>query len=616
MKASHVVLLIALAFGCHSTRKTLVLDVPRNGSAEARTRFLEAKAKFLEDNRQAAVFQQIIEEYPDDPIVPWAEVYAGIASVKARKYADADRRLTKVIETSPNEALVAKATLYLGVAKNYQGDTAAARKLLRGADRAVETDDERTEYLAATAYALAGGEHPLAALPVFDLLWPRITPVERAAALERIEAVTARAAPSELRHSYDELDDRRGPSIAVVGARLAQIAAADGDTATAAKLREDIAPARAAAGLPQLVAPAEPAPNTGEGDPNLLGAVIPGATKDRVVTEAVTAGLGLAAGAPDGDGVVAIETRTAADKLAAVERVEALTAKNVVAIVGPVSDSMTDAAGARAEGLGVPLISLSPHAEGRMSGRFVFHIRHSPEARARVLAERGLANRITRYAVLGPDSDYGRGATGAFAAAVAKGGGKITATVLYPRETIAFAKVVAGLGSDFDGVFVADEASKLALIAPALAAGGAIPKPQPLPKKLRGGRAVLLLSTADDLTPDFIASAGRHAHGALFAPGFYPDDASPEIGTFVRRYIAAFGRPPGATAAYAFDAVTVVAAARSGGRAALAATLAAGQFAGVTGGIRFDQQHHRADSGVIFTVVEEGENQLAIRVAR
>lgn len=607
-----VALLVATALGCHSTRKTLVPEVPHNGSAEARTRFLEAKAKFLEDSRQGAAFSQIVREFPDDPIVPWAELYAGIAAVKARKYAEADRQLTKVIAESPVEGVVAKATLYLGISKNYQGDTAAARKLLAGADRAVENDDERTEYLAARAYSLADGEEPLAALPVFDLLWPRVNPTERAAALVRIEAVVARAAEGALRRSYDSLDDRKGPSLAIVGTRLASIAEAAGDASGAARRREEIAPARAAVGLAPLGQPAE---GSGERHAPVLGAVIPGAAKDRVVADAVTAGLGVAAGSSDGNGTVAIETRAAADKLSAVEKVEELAARSVLAIVGPVGDSMTDAAAGRAESLGVPLISLSPHAEGRATGRFVFYIRHSPEARAHALAERGLANRVQRYALLGPDSDYGKGATGAFAAAVAKGGGSVVATQLYPRDTISFTKIVSNLGTGFDAVFVADQASKLALIAPALAASGAIPKPLPLPKKVRGGRAILLLSTADELTADFIASAGRHAEGALLAPGFYPDDSDPSIQSFVSRYMAVYGKPPGATAAYAFDAASVAAATPAGERAGFAAALAASQVSGITGAIKFDSQHHRADPGTLFTIVEEDGAKFAIRVA-
>jgi len=610
------VLLVPLVFGgCHHTRKTLVPDVPQNGNAEARSRFLEAKAKFLEDARAAGEFKQIVQDFPNDPIVPWAELYAGIAAVKAHKFADADKQLAKVIEANANDGVTAKATLYLGIAKNYEGDTASARKLLPRADRAIENDDERTEYLAAVAFSLADGDKPLAALPVFDLLWPRVTATEHAVILDRIEAVAAGAPADGLKRTYDELADRRGPSIAIVGSRLALIAEQDGDAAGAAKRREDIAPARAAVGLPRTITATAIPAKGGSGDPNLLGAVVSGAARDKLVTEAVAAGLGLAAGSPTGKGIVAIETRSAADKTAAAEQVDALAQKNVVAILGPVSDSATDSAAARAEALGVPLISLTPHAEGRAIGRFVFHIRHSPEARAHVLAERGLAKNIKRYALLGPDSDYGKGATAAFAAAITKGGGTVTTTVLYPRDTISFTKFVAKLGDGFDGVFVADEASKLALIAPAIAASGAVPKAVPFPKKVLGGRPVLLLSTADDLTADFVVAAGRHAEGGLFAPGFYPDDAEPSIKPFVDSYTMAYGKPPGATAAYAFDAAQLAAAATAGGRAGLASTLATGQLAGVTGAIKFDTNHHRADPGVVFTIVEETGNQFAIRVA-
>jgi ABC-type branched-subunit amino acid transport system substrate-binding protein len=614
-----VLLVVVAALGCHHTRKTLVPDVPQNGNAEARSRFLDAKAKFLEDQRQsAAEFARIVQDYPNDPIVPWAELYGGIAAVKAHDFTKADHDLAKVIEANAAEGVTVKAQLWLGIAKNYEGDTATARKLLPRADRAIENDDERTEYLAAVAFSAADGDKPLAALPVFDQLWPRVSPTERAVILQRIEAVVAGADPEALRHAYDDLADRRGPSIAIVGSRLVLVMEQAGDAGGAAKRRQDIAPVRAAVGLPRTISETEVgSAKAGAGDPSLVGAVVSGAAKEHAIAEAEAAGLGLAAGAPDGKGVVAIETRAAADKTAAAEQVDALAQKNVVAIVGPVSDSMTDAAAGRAEGLGVPLVSMTAHAEGRTTGRFVFHIRHSPEARARSLAERGLSKGIKKYALIGPDSDYGRGATAAFAAAIQKGGGTVTTTVLYPADTTttSFSKQVAKLGDGFDGVFVASDARTLGLIAPVIAAAGAIPKPLPFPKKVLGGRPVLLLATADDLTTDFLAAAGRHAEGGLFAPGFYPDDAEPSIKPFVDRYTAAYGKPPTATAAYAFDAAQLAAAAGAGGRAGLAQTLATAELAGVTGAIKFDSAHHRADPGVIYTIVEETGGQFAIRVA-
>ena len=88
-----------------------------------------------------------------------------------------------------------------------------------------------------------------------------------------------------------------------------------------------------------------------------------------------------------------------------------------------------------------------------------------------------------------------------------------------------------------------------------------------------GGRPILLLSTAEDLNDEYLTNAGRHSEGALFAPGFYPDDQDPIQKPFVDRFIAAFGQAPGAVEAYAYDAAQLAAAAGGGGRAGLAATL-------------------------------------------
>ena len=60
----------------------------------------------------------------------------------------------------------------------------------------------------------------------------------------------------------------------------------------------------------------------------------------------------------------------------------------------------------------------------------------------------------------------------------------------------------------------------------------------------------------------------------------------------------------------------LAASAGTGGRTGLAAALARGQLAGLTGTIQFDQDHRRADPGVLYTVVEESAGAFAIRVAK
>lgn len=612
-----LLVLIAMA-GCpRSTRKTLVPDVPKHGDAQARNRFLEAKSAFLRDGSQAGEFRQIATEFPNDPIVPWAELYAGIAAVKARNFSEADAQLGKVIETNASPGLTARAQLFLGISKNYAGDSAAARKLLAGADKAVENDDERTEYLAALAYATAAGERPLSALPVFDLLYPRVTPPERALIVARCQELVASTDRSTLERLFDTLDDRRGPAISAVGSRLVILYDHAGDASRAAKMRENMVPVRAHVGLSRTITEAEVGgPDGAQGTAGLVGAVVPlGSREENRIAEAAVAGLGLAAGAPDGKGVAAIETRAAIDKTANAEAVDQLARQNVIAIVGPIKGSSVDAASARAESLGVPLISLATNADLRTSGTYVFHIRHSPDARARALAARALAAGIRTFAVMAPESDYGRGTSKAFSDAVLQGGGKVVTTILYPPTAKSFADKTSKLKSGWEAVFVADDAQKLGLIAPALAAAGHIPRPLPLPtKKLVNGRAVLLLSLAEGLDERYVTQAGRHSTGALLAPGFYPDVADPVAKPFVDRFVAAYGRQPGPTEAYAYDAAQLAAAAGAGSRAALAATLARSQLTGVTGAIRFDADHRRADPGVVYTVVEE-TGGFAVRVS-
>ena len=617
----HFLIVLALVFtaGCpRQTRKTLTPDVPSSGDAHARSRFLEAKSRFLQDGGSGAEFQKIVSDFPQDPIVPWAQLYAGIAAIKARDFATADKQLSEVIQTNIDAGLTARATLFLGITKNYEGDAARARQLLAGADRAIENDDERTEFLAAVAYSTAAGDKPLQSLAVFDQLYPRVTPAEKALIVARVTELVAPTDRNTLERLFDSLPDRRGPAIAAVGSRLVVLYEAAGDTARAQQMRENMVPPRAAVGLPKTITLAETGAPTGGGDSLIVGAVVPlGSREENRIAEAAVAGLGLAAGAPDGQGVTAIETRAAIDKTTSAEAVDALAKQNVVAIVGPIKGSSVDAAAARAENLGVPLISLSTNSELRTSGRFTFHIRHSPDARARMLAQRALASGIKTFAVLAPESDYGKGTSKAFIDEVAKGGGKIVTTITYPAETKAFTSQASKLGSGWDGIFVADEASKLALIAPAVAAAGHLPRPLPFPKKkLVTGRPVLLLSLAEGLDAQFITDAGRHAQGAFLAPGFYPDNADPAAKPFIDRFVAAYGRQPSATEAYAFDAASLAAAAAPSGRAGVAATLAKGQLAGVTGAVQFDANHRRADPGVVYTVVEETGGVFAIRAMK
>lgn len=616
MRALALLTLVVALVACpRGTRKTLVPDVPQNGDAQARTRFAEARAKFLRDGRNAAEFREIAEDFPEDPIVPWAHLYAGIAAIKERKFDQAVKSLTDVVKGDTDPGLTLRAELFLGIATNYTGDPAGAVRLLKKAEKAIENDDERTEYLAALAYATSQGERPLASLAVFDELYRRVTPTEKALIVARVEEVVAAAEPATLGRLFDELADRKGPSFAAIASRLALIADSAGNATEAARLREAAAPVREAMGLPRTIRPAATTGGAKAGDPSLVGAVLPLGGKQQRVADAAVAGLGLAAGVSDGKGVAPVEIRAANDAGAAEVAVEDLARANVIAVIGPIDSASVDAAGARAEALGVPLLSLSTAAEKNQTSRFVFHMVHSGEARSRALAQRALAKGIKKFAVLAPENGYGRAMTSAFTGELAKGGGTVVVAVTYKADTRSFAGFTAKLSGDWDAVFVPAQADILGLIAPALAATGKIPKPLGT-KKVIGGRPVLLLSTAENLTAAYLTDAGRHSEGALFAPGYFPDDKDPASRDFLDRFIGAFGRAPGFIEAYAYDAAQIVVSAGGSGRAGLAATLARGELAGLTGAIRFDADHRRADAGVLYTVAAETGGVFAIRVSR
>ncbi len=611
-----VVAAVASAAGCHGKREVIGPAIPSNSDPAAKQRFNEAKAKFLEDSRVSAdEFKRLIEDFPHDPIVPLAEVYAGYAQIKAHKFRDADAQLTRALAGATDSGTHAKAQLFLGIVKNYEGDAAGARRLLSEAEVAIENDDERGEYLGALAYATAAGDKPLAALPIFDRLWKLASPTEKAVMVARIEEVCASAPQDQLRAVWDHIG-HDGPAWALVGSQLVVRADQAGDTSGAAKLRNEVAEVRATLGLSRTITAAAVGGAPATSNRGLIGAVVPLGTQNRIADAAV-AGLGLAAGAPNGAGIAAIEVRPAGDKTQGEQAVDTLANDHVIAIVGPIEGGIVDAAGARAESLGLPLISLATAADQRLKGRFIFHIRHSAEQRARILANRALAKGIHTFAVFAPDSGYGKAVTAAFVDAVQKGGGTIAKTVTYPKDSKSFAGKAKELGTEgWQAVFVPDTADKLALSAPAIAAAGNVPKAMPFPKKVLGGRPVMLLSTAEDLTNDFLTSAGRHAEGALLAPGFYPDDADPITKPFIDKFVAAYGHVPGAGEAYAYDAAQLVVSGGSNDRGALATAIAKGQLAGVTGTVRFDSDHHRSDAGVVYTVVEETGSVFAIRTAK
>jgi ABC-type branched-subunit amino acid transport system substrate-binding protein len=291
-------------------------------------------------------------------------------------------------------------------------------------------------------------------------------------------------------------------------------------------------------------------------------------------------------------------------------------AEAVIGIVGATEKKSAPPTQAQAAQDGIPLLALDDAPPGALGT--AFQLIHAPEARVAELARRALKLGAREFAVIGPDSAFGKRLADAFRREVVAGGGRITAEATYVAGATSFQGAVAAIKkAPPQAVLVADSADRLELVAPALAVADLWPAPWGTkPERGEGGRRlrnVLLLSPANDLSPRLLQNAGRYVQGALLAPGFYAEAGDARARAFVDGFRAAYGQDPHATEAYAFDGVNALRAATDAGahtRADVLKALGSGSFEGLTGAMRFGPDHGRVDPPRVY-VVEGGEIRLA-----
>jgi ABC-type branched-subunit amino acid transport system substrate-binding protein len=328
--------------------------------------------------------------------------------------------------------------------------------------------------------------------------------------------------------------------------------------------------------------------------------------------------------------VLVRDTGGRADRAAAA--VHELAARgDVAAVLGPLLTGEVQTAAAAARETGIPLLALTRHESVSQDGGPVFRVGLTRRMEAEVLADhavRGLG--LERFAILHPDDEYGREfeallwqaleARGAHVVAVAgydPGGSDFVAPIrrlvgydlltdaerallaergARPPETTgsrpsdaagsagasASAAPVAGEPLppivDFQALFIPDAPDKIALITPQLA--------------LADVDGVTLFGPSAWHHPDLVRGAGPRLEGAFFTSAFDPENPSPFVREFVRRYQAAYGDAPSAFAAQGFDAANLVAIQMVRGASAPAdlrkGLLATTRYPGVSGATSFE----------------------------
>ncbi|MDB4980734.1 MAG: Extracellular ligand-binding receptor [Myxococcales bacterium] len=579
--------------------------------------FVAARARFDGGDREGAraALEGFVARHPAHGARGQADLMLARLALLRGDVTGATTLLEPLTATPPEGGVASSARYYLGIADVRLGRFAPARELLLPflprAGSAGPGDEALVELRGALAEATAGvGELP-AAVAIWDAYERGARAHEKSYARQKATELAAEIPPEAAARTYAAMPPH-GLGRAVLGAKAADAARAQGDASAAASIASDTVEARRAVGFEDVPA------RSSAGDPTRIGLVAPLSGKFQPIGEAAMRAAMLATGTPStgtSDAPLQLAVRdTASDADRAARGLAELTEEeSVIGVVSANDRKAAAAALAQASREGIPFLSLDDAAPG--ADTTAFQLIHAPEARAQELARRALKLGARDFALLGPDSATGKRLRDAFRREVTGAGGRITGEATYVVGATSFQAAIATLKkTPPQAIFVADGADRLELIAPALAFADLWPAPwgTPAPKTSEPGkprvRNVLLLSTANDLSQRLVQSAGRYVQGALLAPGFYADVSDAAAKSFSDAYRTAYGHEPRATEAYAFDGVNALrAAAATGGhtRADVLRALASGSFEGLTGTLRFGPDHARVDPARVYVVSGE-----------
>jgi branched-chain amino acid transport system substrate-binding protein len=229
--------------------------------------------------------------------------------------------------------------------------------------------------------------------------------------------------------------------------------------------------------------------------------------------------------------------------------------KNVLAILGPLASSTAQSAADEAQTASTPLIALSQKDGLSRTGPWIFQAFMTPRQQVRALVRQALKMGIKRFAVLYPDSSYGRTFFQDYQEEVAAQGGELAAQAYYTAGSQEFGPTLSALAASLatppgqepaaTALFIPDDAGTVAAIA-----GGLANTP------LKG---VQLLGTNllynANLSPDQLQAL----QGIIFPDAFFAGDPNPEVQKFIAAYRQKYGEDPDYMAAQGYLAVRVMA---------------------------------------------------------
>ncbi len=254
----------------------------------------------------------------------------------------------------------------------------------------------------------------------------------------------------------------------------------------------------------------------------------------------------------------------------AVAALTELAPKGIVAAIGPLLTKEAEALVPILDVLKVPVIT--PAASGEELGKmspWLFRNALTNTAQAAEAAQFALGLNLKKFVVLYPDDAYGKDLARLFTKGLEQKA-EVLATIAYPSDAKDFGpwvrkvieidlrsrripvpeddaerkKLFQDYTPSFDALYLPGYAERVGLLIPQLA--------------FYNISGVTMIGSNAWHTTDLIERAGRHAEGAVFVDGFFPESADPLIKPVIDAYRSAYQEEPDILSAQAYDAAMMV----------------------------------------------------------
>lgn len=246
----------------------------------------------------------------------------------------------------------------------------------------------------------------------------------------------------------------------------------------------------------------------------------------------------------------------AGDPVTAVAATRRLLSKNVPLVIGSLLSSSAKAQAPVLEAAHV--VTILPGAsdpELRNAGDYIFRVWPSDDLQGRIAADTLRKRGVTRASILYTNNAYGQGLTRAFTESFEQAGGKVIASESYEpnQATVSFRTQIAKIGSqDVEVIYLVSYPKEVPIILRTVWESG-------FGGGVFGTEAFETAEFGELAPPAGLKTVGPLGGEVLYATAATPGPDDAVAAAFREAYTKRYGKAPGITADFAYDALKLVA---------------------------------------------------------